>query len=333
MAVMVSHGSLLGPRSSSLAQTIFSTGWVGVDLFFVLSGYLIAGQIFKINPLAPLYDRFKEFWFKRWTRTVPLYLAVLFVYIFLKPLLGWKFNGDPLPYFFFLQNFFPMHDFDQSWSLCIEEQFYFIFPIIYFFLFKENRWRWIWLIFLGMGPILRSLLISQNPEAIWEEALMANLIHFKTVTHLDGIVMGVFLASTEKWWLPFSKSHAALIFNTGVVLFVGVAFMAGPYPVGPIMVWDFLALSICFAIMLIGARSIKIMGPLDKIFGFISLISYGLYLWNNLVARVIEKGFYKLSWSLKFFIFFLTSMTLSYLSYRFIEKPGMNLRNRWISKP
>jgi peptidoglycan/LPS O-acetylase OafA/YrhL len=129
--VMAYHASSFGLISRD--HWIAKFDWMGVDLFFVLSGFLIAGQL--LRPWArghqPDYSRFFA---RRLLRTVPAYLAVVALY-FLFPVLRERPVIQPLWQFLtFTQNFGYVPDppkaFSHAWSLCVEEQFYLVFPMI-----------------------------------------------------------------------------------------------------------------------------------------------------------------------------------------------------------
>jgi peptidoglycan/LPS O-acetylase OafA/YrhL len=129
--VMLYHASLFGLDSPD--AWIVRFGWMGVDLFFALSGFLIAGQL--LRPFArgqrPNYPRFFA---RRWLRTVPAYLAVVALY-FLVPAVRERPDLQPLWQFLtFSENLFiapPLPKaFSQVWSLCVEEQFYVVFPAL-----------------------------------------------------------------------------------------------------------------------------------------------------------------------------------------------------------
>ena len=115
--------------ASATIHRVFAYGWMGVDLFFVLSGFLIGRQAFKPRVETPA--RFLEaFWTKRWLRTLPLYYVVLFTCAVIKPaLFHVPFKGDIWHFATFTQNYMAPRDFVASWSLCVEEQFYLVLPL------------------------------------------------------------------------------------------------------------------------------------------------------------------------------------------------------------
>jgi peptidoglycan/LPS O-acetylase OafA/YrhL len=122
-------------------EPVRNIGWTGVDLFFVLSGYLMGYQLLKeikeTNNIS-----FKRFYLKRFFRIIPAYIVVLILYYSLK---NYK-EGTGMPpllkFLTFTQNFGldVLHgkSFSHAWSLCIEEQFYLLLPItiLIIFLFK-----------------------------------------------------------------------------------------------------------------------------------------------------------------------------------------------------
>ena len=128
--VMIYHAQILGViHQNALARF----GWMGVDLFFALSGFLIGGQLFK--PIAngqPL--KLSTFYARRVFRTVPAYLVVLALYVSV-PVFRERPGLGPLwQYLTFTQNlfvdFYRDKAFSHVWSLCVEEQFYLIAPLL-----------------------------------------------------------------------------------------------------------------------------------------------------------------------------------------------------------
>ncbi len=180
-------------------------GWMGVDLFFVLSGYLIGGQLFqslaKGNPL-----QLKFFFLRRALRTFPLFFVVLAIYVFFPSLR----EPSSLPalwkYFTFTQNIGldrgATGAFSHAWSLCVEEQFYLLLPLTTLLLVKTN-WQGKAALLLAllfvMGMVLRSSLWLLVLQPLKDSAanfgnLYDQYIYYPTYTRLDGLLVGVGLA-------------------------------------------------------------------------------------------------------------------------------------------
>ena len=148
----------------SAISRVFSIGWMGVDLFFVLSGFLI-GTILLEYSRAPNF--FVAFYARRCARLLPLYLVVLVAYAVARPVLSaqmtdagsWLIHGEDqaLPlwsYIFYLQNVFVAtsggwggHWLAPTWSLAIEEQFYLVAPLLVIWLPAHRRLAW----FVGLA--------------------------------------------------------------------------------------------------------------------------------------------------------------------------------------
>ncbi len=306
-------------------------GWAGVDLFFVLSGYLIAGQALALEPDHPLRSC-TGFWVRRWTRTLPLYYLVLLTYAFVKPVLFHApFQGGSWRFVVFLQNMAPLRDFVQSWSLCIEEQFYLVFPLLLFFLRPRHAgWyllpaalslvlrAWAWHS-LGMGTGVHD---AMNPVAL------DAVFRFNTFRHLDGIAAGVFLAasaSTWKQWHPRLRRGAGLL-ALAALLATPLVFDPTPGGLGAVLVFSWLAA--IFAMLLLAADTFPVMPPGGRIVERIAVWSYGAYLWNNSVFRFMQRVPPGIPWWAAIILFLVVTLAISALTYQVVEKPGLRLRAR-----
>jgi peptidoglycan/LPS O-acetylase OafA/YrhL len=146
LLVMTGHGidiiyPFVGEFAGNLIHQQF--GHLGVQLFFVLSGYLIGRILIKTYKGKGFGAKaIVHFWLRRWFRTIPNYLLFLIIYIciglcYTSKVGHWNFELDhskPLYYYpFFLQNFLtPINSFfSQSWSLTIEEWFYLTLPLFF----------------------------------------------------------------------------------------------------------------------------------------------------------------------------------------------------------
>ena len=137
--VFTGHSILSFGSPELLAPLQF--GGTGVDLFFVLSGWLIGNQLL-IEKKRFGDIQITRFWIRRWMRTMPAYYAVLSVTILQLYLTKDNFTF-PWPHIFFLQNYFgDLNVFFVSWSLSVEEQFYlFIAPLFVFTLGLNKKYQ------------------------------------------------------------------------------------------------------------------------------------------------------------------------------------------------
>src|SRR5438128_10662531 len=183
-------------------------GWIGVDLFFVLSGYLIGGQ--RPSPLAR--DRqinLGRFFARRALRIMPAYFVVLAIYFLLPSWREYPEMSQPLWKFLLSVQNIALHGgtaFSHAWSLAVEDQFYLCLPLILLFVNRSHRAAMIIpaVIVLG-GILLRAFLAYQNVDenGVAFRGFQA-WIYYPTWTRLDPLVFGVALAAIEKfrpaWW-------------------------------------------------------------------------------------------------------------------------------------
>jgi peptidoglycan/LPS O-acetylase OafA/YrhL len=135
-------GGAHGGRVLNLINQIRVRGWVGVDLFFVLSGFLITGILFDTRKDS---HYFKRFFARRSLRIFPVFYLVVAVLLALTPILHYQWRAGHLLFLVYMGNFFGNYDFSlyeifsanhptfkasigHFWSLCVEEQFYLLWP-------------------------------------------------------------------------------------------------------------------------------------------------------------------------------------------------------------
>jgi peptidoglycan/LPS O-acetylase OafA/YrhL len=145
LSVMLYHLNLQGLLPEVL-EPLAAVGWVGVDLFFVLSGFLIGSQLLK-PYLTGSSPSLRDFYTRRAFRILPAYLVVLALY-YMVPL--WREANGPYAawqYLSFTWNMFLVQypngrAFSHVWSLCVEEHFYLILPLLLLLLMrKPSIWK------------------------------------------------------------------------------------------------------------------------------------------------------------------------------------------------
>jgi peptidoglycan/LPS O-acetylase OafA/YrhL len=201
-------------------------GWAGVDLFFVLSGYLIGNQLLapaaRGEPLA-----LKTFFLRRLLRTLPNYYVVLAVYLlFPGPPLGGSSMAAPWRFLTFTQNFGLAYGqtFTHSWSLCIEEQFYLLLPLVVLALARTGsspRLAWSLLI----GGIAAGMATRAAAYALHgHDAFMAE-VYYSSFCRADELLPGVAIALLRNFHPhAFARllRHANALCAAGLALSVGI---------------------------------------------------------------------------------------------------------------
>ncbi len=182
------------------------SGWTGVDLFFVLSGYLITRGLVAPSK-KPLGARMKSFWMRRVLRIFPLYYAVVIVGTIVGLVVGGWIPGPA--YWLYMQNY--VLAFDEHvmrwtahfWSLAIEEQFYFVWPIVALMVSRRKLIPTIAILTLGVVG-LRGFLTFKGAQipalsGVWHaDHEVAKFVYRATFTRADGLLLGAFVAVTQR---------------------------------------------------------------------------------------------------------------------------------------
>lgn len=321
-------------------------GYAGVELFFVLSGFLIGTILLKLY-LADNFSIKTIFIFlkRRWFRTLPNYYLILFINL----LIAYFFNygiENWFHYFYFFQNFsnYNITFFSESWSLSVEEWTYILLPFSLFLGWKFKNWFSKKSIFLAIvlfliviAHFLRFLHFSNHIISdmdVWNTNIKSIVIY-----RFDTILYGVVLAWIHYFYADFLYQKriyflilAAHLFFLQFIIFnvLGIDIISSPIYFN---IFYFTLSSFTFSLALpffiFWKKTMPIVSP---IIIFISKISYTMYLIHYSIVVVLLK-YIILQYSLKFsvgtmvVIYFGITISVSHLLYRFYEKPLMNLRD------
>jgi peptidoglycan/LPS O-acetylase OafA/YrhL len=324
-------------------------GWIGLWIFFALSGYLITDGLLKMREL-PMGQYFGRFYAKRAFRILPAFALFFTISIALYFTFRHGYLRTPslsrywIYIVTFTFNFCPIRGtvwFDHLWSLSVEEQFYLIWPWLVFFLpikwLKRVAPAW-----LVVAPVLRLILPWFYGEVARPSVVEASLLCQDSLA-IGGCV-AIFRDKLPRQSKKLLWILTALVIAIGLINYLAGASPAGSYwrtlgwPGAPKFnyqhVWGFTVINIWAAVLILSclqgtAPSILNLPPLV----FLGRISYGAYLSHVPLLGIYvyylwpinafsTRGF------LIFLIWFANVIIVSWLSFRFIELPFLRIKNR-----
>ena len=339
-AIAVGAVILYHSKINFLNSEIFQGGFIGVDIFFVISGYLITSIILQELKITNDFS-FKNFYERRARRILPVLLLVIltsipFALLILMPGSLVNFSKSVIYSLVFSSNFFfhfsgqiygaesgLLKPFLHTWSLSVEEQFYIIFPLIIFFLFKRfNKNIFSFLIV----TFFLSLLI-----AIWGSKNYPSFYFYALFSRGWEVLAGSLLAYFEQTLGRRSKKKKInFIFPIiGLILILHSFLFFDDTMRHPSLITISPIIGVCLLIWFSNENEIITKILSSKIFVGVGLISYSLYLWHypifafSRITGVIEADAFK-KIILASIIFL-----ISILSYFLIEKPARNRKYKF----
>lgn len=349
LMVLSSHCLWIYPKSNSFfTQLLQLFGFLGVEIFFVLSGFLIGKillQSFMKTDFS--FSHVTNFLKRRWFRTLPNYFLILLVNIVIGGIIGYKIESL-WKYFFFLQNFSgPMPAFfPESWSLSVEEWTYIFLPLLLLFIVyiaKPKNKSLFFIALLGLLLILSlvaKIYLYKNTISPslddWNVSLKAVVIY-----RIDAILYGVMASWIYCQHYNFWKKNKAIFLMVGIFILLFIFFGFGKINLSAesqnsILYTIYLpAVSIGIAFFLPFLSTWKSeKSLLKKPIVFISMISYSIYLLHYSVILQLMKYFIPVDHftqtQLHIFTFAYLMLTIvfSFGLYVFYEKPIMDLREK-----
>jgi len=346
--VLFSHTVFLLPFSTEIQNLVFQyCGFFGVELFFVLSGYLVGKILIKmLNERYAGLDTVRYFWTRRWFRTLPTYYlafllsAIVYYFSYKQFVFTEPYN---FLYLVFLQNFVSPHPvfFSLAWSLSVEEWFYFLLPLWFIFfhwIFSSSKKKYqlgAIISFLLLIIILRIIVVYiSNPE--WD-SYIRRLTPLRLDALITGVLSGFIHVYFKDHWIRYTK--LSLVIGIMLLIAASVYFcckqMNADLP-GNFFWKTFYFNVVSFAIAFILPYLTKVKEP-DRFFSkaitFISLVSYSLYLTHVLVMFIIITLMNKISVDglngLKFISCWFFCVLGATILYRVFELPMTNLREKF----
>lgn len=347
------HHSLLNIQSNNIFLNYFlvifqKNGWVGVDLFFVLSGFLITSLLLKEKQNNGSYS-IRDFWIRRSLRIWPLYFLGLVMGFFIFPFLFtffFKFQyqnlifeqqiNSQLPlYVLFLGNWAVVNwgysafaNISHLWTISVEEQFYFLWPLILLFINNFRKTLLVGVIILSISLLTRFYLALSG--------ISHPGIYTNTLARMDTLTLGAILALICTYHPTFLKYTSRFVKPLYLILILIIfsVFLYRVYLFDPKQI-----MQVTFGFLLVGLFMtyfvISALIPFPglnqiltiKQFVWLGKISFGLYVWHiaaiNITHEILKNMPIKL---LHIFISFLITIIFAYTSYYLLERRFLKLK-------
>ncbi len=365
ISILYCHFSdILYPFFSGKGEILFNlsnwiTGYYGVELFFVLSGFLIGniyikGIVHNTDSNYSVWNQVKDFWLRRWIRTLPNYYLFVLINLVVYAVVDYKIDiKGILKALFFLQkidSLIPVTFFGVSWSLAVEEWFYLLMPLFFlgvFFFSKNKR-----ISFLVAVSCLFIIPICNKLIYCFQHLSSANrhdeVFRYTTFYRIDAIGFGVLFSwfwTKESLNILLTK-HKKGLFLTGLLLllfsFIYIYLFIAKMEQNPFLFASLssiccIAVLCCFPFVLY--LEAKPSSLFYRIVLFVSLSSYSLYLCHCSVLQLFDYFFLDMfdSQNLILVLFYIltllfTCLAIAHFIYRCFEKPILNKRDSIIKK-
>jgi peptidoglycan/LPS O-acetylase OafA/YrhL len=352
------HHSPVFPGGGRVAASLKEYGWVGVDLFFVLSAYLLVALLHREHAATGLTD-FRKFFIRRALRIWPLfyvYIAACFLYfVAADGKDATVVTGRTIGHLFFLDNFFtalagqysPLSFTPHLWTIAFEEQIYLFIPLLFMAIVglrRTNKFFALTAIAVAISqPLLRWGLtrFHNNELTLW----VVPFVHFDTI--LAGLLLGAGVGSTLKERVPGDILAVLGAVVLGFILFV---LPYGDFStfLPPRGIHLFTLLALAFFLIVLGCldeRSWIARLLARQPLVFLGRISYGLYVWHWIGTQVgpglarpwlsahvnLDRAY--VGWLSAVLPAFALTLALSVLSYFALERPFLRIKSRFTLVP
>jgi len=327
-------------------RVIDQTGWMGVDLFFVLSGFLIGSQLLR-PYLRNETPSLRVFYLRRAFRVLPAFWVVLLVYLLVPGFREQPNLPDAWRFVTFTQNF-GLHApaaFSHAWSLCVEEHFYLVFPLLVLWLMrKPSLWKVSTVaatIFI-VGLIVRFMIWQHYLGPIANDPNQENLfgarywemIYFPTYARLDGLLVGVLLAGIRSFrpvWWRFAMAWRGIALILALIVLSLSVWLCWDLHSFSAVVFGFPLIGFGFGFLVVAGSGLRVRIP-GVTMG--ATLAYSTYLTHKAVMhldRVYLGHWLNVNWMLNLTIYAVTSLAVASILYLCIEGPFLRLRERAIS--
>ena len=340
-------------------------GWVGVQLFFVLSGFLITGILLDMKKSLPPKEYFIKFYGRRFLRIFPLYYFYL---LLMSGVTTWLisisyrraymriFQSQVWYAVFYVYDFFfstiyvKYTDFlDHFWSLSVEEQFYIFWPLM--ILLVPEKWlKKLIVTFIALGPIFRIVFFFIHRSGIFRILIspVDTALYPLPFSYIEAFAFGAYIS---RYPIPKAKQQFFLLLvglpligfasqyfatgSLGDILSFGFPFLM---PQAYQFIWGYTVLGYFFMVII---YLVAYYGMFNRLLDSVAMrylgkISYGLYIYHFPVlwfsSHLLDFGLPdNLGKPLTAFVALIATLIVASISYRFLERPLLNLKDRFFA--
>lgn len=300
-------------------RAVWISGTVGVNLFFVLSGFLLFYQLYKKRePLSR--DSIKQYVKKRLLRILPLFyfstLAIIFIF---RPNILTTDGGIQAAIYnlsLFIIFTVPAKIINPvSWTLIMEIHFYLALPIFYYFFHKRQRIFWFFVI-IGFGLFYRAILVTLVDQT--SRYTPANLDFFAFG------MLGAYLYVTAPWIKNLGRHYIQLLLLLTFGFFVYMYDLDFKPTLAYVLAPTFFGLitTTCMLSFLANEQSLLARITNSRPILFIAKISFGIFLWHGVIIEQVQQ--LPISNLPKFYISLVFTLVLATITYYTIEAPFIN---------
>jgi peptidoglycan/LPS O-acetylase OafA/YrhL len=293
MVMLYHYGDTIQPHgiSNSVAKWLLDFGWSGVDLFFVLSGFLITGILLNSRDAE---NYFSAFYVRRILRIVPVYYFSLVIILWAAPaLMHIDVPEKPVWYIFYAQNWMPWFfhlgrdSLGHFWSLGVEEQFYLLWPLVVFRFDSRQSLR---IACAGIATcfFLRIAFLALHVDP--------GIIFRNTFTRMDALMSGAALAclAREEKWANLLRRNSWWLALVPLVVLPGLHLLSPRFSMTDVVMQTigYSATALSYSALLAAVVTTGFRSPLQIAFSnpvmrWIGKMSYSAYIWHLFVRTAI----------------------------------------------
>ncbi|MBL8089376.1 MAG: acyltransferase [Anaerolineales bacterium] len=339
-------------------------GWMGVQLFFVLSGFLITDILLRMKEKLSFKEYLVKFYIRRFLRIFPLYYFFLLVMLGISTYfisINYKTTVmqvyiDQIGYaFLYIYNFFAAHiNFQPSplikhlWSLSVEEQFYIFWPLLIFFM-PTKYIKQLFTVGIILGPLFRLsfFILYELADFQFLRTPFSTALYSLPFTHIDAFAFGAYIS---RFSIPKAKEQLKYLTIAIPIIGFSTHYLAtgefgilsalgypNTMPHAYQFIWAYTLLNYWCAVIIYCVVKEKMFlkfletAPLR----YLGKISYGLYIYHFpmlwFAIRIRDIGFAKASHFQFDFLAFVGTILIASLSYYLLEKPFIQMKDRFAS--